>query len=71
MKQKLGATGNFPEGKLTKDDQGELAIGLSVDQGKLVINFGKPVHWLAFGPQKAIEFANAIIEAARRIENAS
>lgn len=33
-KSALGATGKFPDGKLNKDDEGEIAIGITHSKGK-------------------------------------
>jgi len=32
----LGATGEFPQGKLTEEDEGEIRIGITVFNGKVV-----------------------------------
>ena len=46
---KLGPTGDFPEGKLGKDDEGgiNMAIAASAKDGQVHIQFGGPVAWLA------------------------
>lgn len=46
---KMGATGEFPFGKLDRHDQGELTVAMRVDkkQGVIRMEFGKPVAWLA------------------------
>jgi len=65
-----GPTGNFPEGKLNDDDEGELAIAIIADKTKQVvaIDFGKPVHWLAMPRANAIEFANILLAKAAELE---
>lgn len=35
MVDKLGPTGEFPQGRLNKDDAGELAIASSIEHGKM------------------------------------
>jgi hypothetical protein len=60
----FGATGKYPDGKLSPDDEGELQFGITNSNGQVIINFGKPVAWLAFGPQQARELADAIIKHA-------
>ena len=45
----IGATGRFPEGKLTHSDEGEIRFAVSHAQGKVLIHFGKPVAWLGLG----------------------
>lgn len=66
--KKLGATGKFPEGHLNPDDEGELSLAVAYDPRKnvVMIQFGKPVKWFAMNPEQAIEFANTIIQNARR-----
>lgn len=59
-----GATGKYPEGKLNPDDQGELRAALGVVDGRVVIDFGKPVPWIAMTPEEAINFGAKIVEHA-------
>lgn len=71
-KRKLGADGTFPMGKINDDDQGALKLGVAYDRlnGVVQIDFGKPVAWLAFPPEQAVQFARLILKnaGARRIE---
>lgn len=64
---KFGATGEFPEGKLTDDDEGALVLGVAIYKGKVFVNFGKPVEWLGLGPGAAVEFGVALLKAAASI----
>ena len=50
---RIGPTGQFPEGRLNQDDEGEIAIAICADHGNVVIQFGKPVAWLAMPPEQA------------------
>ena len=45
-KSKPGPTGRFPKGKIRDDDDGELAIAITVADNKLIIDFGKEVRWI-------------------------
>ena len=71
-KRDFGATGKFPEGKVSDSDEGELRLGVARDElnGIVQVNFGKPVAWLGMSPPDAIDFAKAILKAAgaKRIE---
>lgn len=67
-KQKLGATGKFPDGKLGEDDQGQLTMGISTKDGNVMIDFGKDINWLAFPPNDAREFARLLIARANGID---
>jgi hypothetical protein len=63
---KLGATGDFPDGKLGEQDDA-LRLSIGHEQGKVMIHFGKPVAWLGMPPQDAIEFASLLIKQARAV----
>jgi hypothetical protein len=45
----LGATGRFPRGKLRADDEGELAAQFVIQDGTLLLIFGREVSWIGFG----------------------
>lgn len=64
---KLGATGKYPEGKLTPSDQGEIAISVGETDGKVVLNFGKDISWIGFPARQAIELARSISDHANSI----
>jgi hypothetical protein len=57
---KLGATGRFPEGKLNETDQGELRVGIAEKHGKVIINFGKPVAWVALTKEQVRGFIEVL-----------
>lgn len=60
----LGPTGQYPQGKLTETDQGEIQIAIAVVGGKVVINFGSPVAWIGFDPDQAKEIGRLLTEKA-------
>ena len=60
----LGATGEFPEGKISPTDEGGLKMAIFTKDENLIIEFGTPVHWLGMSKAEAIEFAEAIIKKA-------
>lgn len=49
----LGATGNFPDGKLNENDEGEIMVGITSAEDRVILNFGKPVHWIGFTKEQA------------------
>jgi hypothetical protein len=65
-KRPLGATGKFPNGQLGHDDQGELSMGVAWDEraGLVRLAFGKPVAWLAFPREQAVEMAKLLLRHA-------
>jgi hypothetical protein len=62
----LGATNKFPQGKLNQNDEGEIMFAVAADktQGKVLINFGKPVAWVGMDREQAIDLANSIRQKA-------
>lgn len=64
----LGDTGQYPQGALTKDDEGELRFAIGQKDGKVVVDFGKPVAWIGFDPDQAIQIALALVKQAGRIK---
>jgi hypothetical protein len=66
----LGATGNFPDGKLNDEDEGELALQVGADErGNIVLNFGKPLEWIAMPPASARQLAQHLLDHADRATN--
>jgi len=63
----LGATGRFPGGKLGESDEGEIRLVVGVVEGKVVVNFGKPVAWLGMEREEAMGLARGLIKHARRL----
>ena len=68
---KLGATGEFPEGKLSEDDEGELTTAVGFDENftNVIVKFGKPVAWFGLPKKSAIEFAQVILKYAHELPN--
>jgi hypothetical protein len=63
-KQKLGLTGQFPNGKLNADDEGELTFAVGND-GRLVhVTFEALISSFAMTPPLARKFASALMRAA-------
>lgn len=65
-KRPVGATGKFPQGHLSDDDQGELRMGVGYDKlnGIVRVEFGKPVAWLGIPPAEAIQLAKLLLRQA-------
>jgi hypothetical protein len=62
-----GALGDFPEGQLTKTDEGAIQFAIGEKDGKVVIDFGTAVHWVGMRPQQAAEFASLLLKRAREV----
>jgi hypothetical protein len=66
LPEELGATGEFPEGKLTEDDEGELKMAIGHNGNLVFINFGKPIKWMGMNPSEALQMAKIITEHAEK-----
>tara|TARA_Y100000310_G_C20128601_1_gene554787 strand:+ start:180 stop:431 length:252 start_codon:yes stop_codon:yes gene_type:complete len=67
----LGATGRFPDGQFADaDDHGEIriAIGHDAKSKQVVLDFGDPVTWMAFSPEKSRELAESLMQHAYECE---
>jgi hypothetical protein len=62
-----GATGKFPDGKLDPMDEGELRMRLGVVDGRLIIEFGKPIASIGFTRDEAIAIGQAILDKAFKL----
>ena len=60
----IGPTGEFPEGKLSSDDEGELTIAITVWRGQVRLDFGAPTAWLAMPPALALRIGRTLIQRA-------
>lgn len=67
LNDNLGPTGKYPEGKISERDEGEIAFAVGVEQGKIALNFGKPIAFIAFTPEQAMEIARLIRNKAKRL----
>lgn len=67
-KQKLGATGRFPEGKLVEHDEGEIQFSIETFKNKIVLNFNKSVKWVGMNKQQAKELGELLIKRSELIE---
>lgn len=62
-----GAIGEYPDGQLTPRDEGSIQFAIGEQHGKVVIDFGTPVHWLGMTAQQAADFASAVLAKARLV----
>jgi len=65
----LGPTGQFPDGKLSPDDEGELRFAIGENTTSVIINFGTPIASIAMSPEQAVKFAGTMIAHARSVAN--
>jgi hypothetical protein len=63
----IGKLDQFPDGKLGPHDEGAIQLGVGEMDGKVMIDFGTPVHWLGVSPQEAADLAMLIVARARAV----
>lgn len=59
-----GATGNYPQGQLNDDDEGELQFAVANDGKNVLVRFGKPVASLGMDRKSALQFAESLTKHA-------
>jgi len=67
--ESFGETNNFPEGKLTEHDEGEIKFGITTKDEKVILNFGKPIAWLGMTREQAEKLGRLLIDKARGISH--
>lgn len=65
----LGASGDFPQGRLTETDEGELRLAVGHKDGKVIIHMGTPVSWFGMDAYQATALANSLHEHAAIIRD--
>lgn len=68
MSEKLGPTGQYPRGKIDPNDDGELNLAIGAVDGKVKIEFGIKVAWLAMYPEQARTMAASLVYMADKAE---
>lgn len=65
----IGATGDYPEGKLCASDEGGLKAALWVDHDhqRVHLDFGKELRWVSMTRAEAITFAEALRQKALKL----
>lgn len=58
---------NYPRGKFSDDDEGELAMRIGIQDKTVIIDFGKPVKWFGLAKQDAVNLANSLLEKASQL----
>lgn len=56
----LGPTGDFPDGKLVPHDEGGLIFGVTIFNGCVVLDFGKPIRSIGFTREDALQLAEIL-----------
>jgi hypothetical protein len=64
----LGPTGNFPKGKLTENDEGEIKFAIAAYKKKVILNFGVPIASLGLDADDARQLAELLLRKADEVE---
>lgn len=59
--------GEHPAGKLNANDAGAIAMSIAQENGKVVMHFPKPVAWIGFTGDEAMEIAAVFMKHARAV----
>ena len=57
--------GEFPDGKINKNDEGAIALQIFVENGTVVMKYPKPISWIGLTPEQAMDIAQVLIDRAR------
>ena len=58
-----------PDGKINPEDQGPLLAAMYIERGRLVINFGKSLTWLALGKESLRVFIDRLESQYNKMNN--
>lgn len=62
----LGPTGTYPAGRLVAQDEGGLMFGVTRFNGRVILDFGKPVQSIGFTRNDALELAKVLRAHAKQ-----
>ena len=58
--------GLYTDGMINKHDEGTLACAIGTENGAVCLRFPKPVTWIGFTPDQAMDIAQQLIKHARK-----
>lgn len=66
LQTSLGPTGDHPHGRIVPHDEGGLMFGVTVFNGRVIFDFGKPIRSIGFTREGALELAELIRQRAEQ-----
>lgn len=65
----LGASGEYPQGKLNESDEGELIVAVAADKqtSRVLLQFGKSIRWIGMDAAQARAVAQMLIQKANEL----
>lgn len=65
LRERIGALGSYSEGQYGPHDEGDIRFMVGAQDGKVLVDFGTPVHSLGMTPDQAQAFAGSLLNWAR------
>lgn len=65
MTDQPGPTGEYPDGQLNANDQGETVVKVQVRHGLVFMEFGSAIAWTAMKPEQALRLAILLSKNAK------
>lgn len=59
-----GPTGDFPQGKISDEDEGGIVFAIGRKDEKIFLDFGKPVSWIGMDRNTAINIGLSLLKQA-------
>lgn len=66
--KQLGPTRQYPDGLMSRTDEGGIRMAVTNSQDKIILAFGKEVAWIGFNPSDARALAKSLIDNADEVE---
>lgn len=61
-----GSIGAYPDGMVSKSDEGSLQFAVGETGDRVIIDFGSPVTWVGMTAQQAMDLAASLMTQARK-----
>lgn len=58
--------GEYPNGRLNKDDAGAVAVAIGHQNGAVTMQFPHNLNWIGFTPDQAVDIAQTLLTHARK-----
>ena len=59
----------YPDGQLNENDEGALRFSVGVENGKVILAFGKAVKWVGLDANGAMQLAELLTKKAREVSS--
>lgn len=59
--------GSYPKGKMSENDEGATSMAIGIKNGKVFIQFSKPIVWIGLDESDARGLAESLIKHADKV----